>query len=101
MLDLRLIREDPDAVRAALARRGGSFPIDEVIEVDARRRAVQARLDEMRAERKKGDKLIAKMQGSEKRELLERLKRLSAANAAGEREQANDAHKLNRSLLAI
>src|SRR5438132_1514198 len=31
MLDLRLIREDPDGVRAALARRGGSFPIDEVL----------------------------------------------------------------------
>src|SRR5438445_194525 len=34
MLDLRAIREDPDGVRAALARRGASFPIDDVIEVE-------------------------------------------------------------------
>ena len=30
MLDLKLIREDPDAVRGALSRRGGSYPIDAV-----------------------------------------------------------------------
>jgi seryl-tRNA synthetase len=101
MLDLKLIREDPEGVRAALARRGGSFPIDEVIEVDARRRAVQARLDELRAERKKGDKLIAKMQGAEKQELLEKLKRLSDQIAALEQEQANDAAELNHLLLEI
>jgi len=101
MLDLRLIREDPDGVRAGLARRSGLFPIDEVIEVDARRRAVQARLDELRAERKKGDKLIAKMQAAEKQELLERLKRLSDEIAVLEQEQATDASKLNRLLLEI
>ena len=101
MLDLKLIREDPDGVRAALARRGGLFPVDEVIDVDARRRAVQARLDELRAERKKGDKLIAGMQGAEKQELLERLKRLSDQISALEQEQANDASELNRLLLEI
>jgi seryl-tRNA synthetase len=101
MLDLKLIREDPDAVRAALARRGGTFPIDELIEIDARRRAVQARLDEMRAERKKGDKLIAKMQGAEKQELLDRLKGLSDQIASLEQEQAATAAELNRMLLEI
>ncbi|MGZ4145835.1 MAG: serine--tRNA ligase, partial [Actinomycetota bacterium] len=56
MLDLKLIREDPDAVRAALARRGGSFPIEQLLEVDALRRSAQAQLDELRAEQKKGGK---------------------------------------------
>ncbi|MGB1377459.1 MAG: hypothetical protein ACPG7S_06505, partial [Miltoncostaeaceae bacterium] len=35
MLDLRLIRKDPDRVRAALARRGGAADLDALIAVDA------------------------------------------------------------------
>jgi seryl-tRNA synthetase len=101
MLDLKLLREDPDGVRAALARRGGSFPIEELLEVDARRRATQGRLDELRRERKQGDKIIAKMEGAERQQLLERLKRLSDEIASLEQEQASAASELNRFLLEI
>ena len=34
MLDLRLIRRDPDGVRAALARRGDEGRLDEVLRLD-------------------------------------------------------------------
>jgi seryl-tRNA synthetase len=101
LLDLKLIREDPDGVRAALARRGGSYPIDTLLDVDARRRAAQAKIDELRAERKKGDKRIATLQGSEKQEELERLKGLSDQIAALEAEEASAAAELNRMLLEI
>ncbi|MGH2839359.1 MAG: serine--tRNA ligase, partial [Solirubrobacteraceae bacterium] len=38
MLDLRLIRREPETVRAALARRGGDVAerVDRVVELDAR-----------------------------------------------------------------
>ena len=101
MLDLKLIREDPDAVRAALARRGGSYPIDAVLEADARRRAAQARIDELRAERKKGDKRIATLQDAEKTAELARLKSLSDEIAALEAEEAAAAAELNHMLLEI
>ncbi|MGZ4104353.1 MAG: serine--tRNA ligase [Actinomycetota bacterium] len=101
MLDLKLIREDPDAVRAALARRGGSFPIEQLLEVDALRRSAQAQLDELRAEQKKGGKLVASMEGKEKQDLLERLKSLSDQIATLEQEQAASASELNRLLLEI
>src|SRR5579864_8959379 len=94
MLDLKLIREDADSVRAALARRGGSYPIDEVLEADARRRTAQSRIDELRAERKKGDKQIAKLQGDEKAKELERLKGLSDEIASLEAEEATAAAEL-------
>jgi seryl-tRNA synthetase len=53
VLDLKLIREDPERVRAALARRGGDAAagLDLVLELDGRRRALIPRLEGLRAER--------------------------------------------------
>jgi seryl-tRNA synthetase len=52
VLDLRLIREDPDSVRGALARRGGDAAgsLDRVIELDRRRRELLPQLEGLRAE---------------------------------------------------
>src|SRR5262249_52164477 len=52
-LDLKQIRSDPDAVRAALARRDAAEQLDELIAVDERRRELNARTDQMRAEQNK------------------------------------------------
>jgi seryl-tRNA synthetase len=51
MLDIRLIRAEPERVRAALARRGADGLLDEVIALDERRRALQTQVDELRAQR--------------------------------------------------
>jgi seryl-tRNA synthetase len=54
MLDLRQIRQDPDALRAALARRGradGEQVVAKVLELDAGRRALIAEGDELKARR--------------------------------------------------
>ena len=50
MLDLRLIRRDPDAVRAALARRGDDGRLDEVLDLDEDWRAANAAAEKLRAE---------------------------------------------------
>jgi seryl-tRNA synthetase len=51
LLDIRLIRSETERVRAALARREADGLLDEVLELDERRRALQTQVDEMRAER--------------------------------------------------
>lgn len=55
MLELRQVRQDPDAVRAALARRGKAAETDHaisrVVEIDAERRALIAEGDELKARR--------------------------------------------------
>jgi seryl-tRNA synthetase len=51
MLDIRLIRSETDNVRAALARREADGLLDEVLAQDERRRALQTKVDELRAER--------------------------------------------------
>src|SRR6202167_1313960 len=50
MIDIRLAREDPDAVKAALARRGvDPGEIDSLLEADGRARNAVGRRDELRA----------------------------------------------------
>src|SRR5262249_4956930 len=54
MLDLRRIRQEPEAVRAGLARRGvpaGVGAFDEGLGLDERRRGLQTEVDGLRAER--------------------------------------------------
>ena len=54
MLDLRRLRADPDAVKAAVARRGEpTAPLDQVVAHDARRRSVVGEADELRSEVKR------------------------------------------------
>jgi seryl-tRNA synthetase len=59
VLDLRLIREDPDGVRAALARRGDEAGLDRVIELDRRARELRAPLEELAAARNRASEAIA------------------------------------------
>ena len=59
MLDLRLIRSDPEVVAAALARRGIEGAIDELLALDARRRELLPQVEELRAQRNQASELIA------------------------------------------
>jgi seryl-tRNA synthetase len=58
LLDIRLIRHEPDTVRAALARRGAdaSAAVDRVLELDAQWRGITTRLEELRAEQNRASK---------------------------------------------
>jgi seryl-tRNA synthetase len=52
MIDLRAARENSDALRAALARKGAAELFDELLAADAAVREVQPRVEELRASRK-------------------------------------------------
>src|SRR5438105_11208183 len=52
MIDLRAARNDPDAFRTALARKGAAELFDELLEADRAVRDVQPRVEELRARRK-------------------------------------------------
>jgi len=60
MLDIRLIREQPDFVKSRLATRGGGdvAKIDEVLRVDAERRKAETALQQLNADRKRLSKEI-------------------------------------------
>lgn len=101
MLDLRLLRDDPEAVKAALARRGAGREIDEILALDARRRAAQARADELRAEQRREGRSVALAKGEDKRGLLAKLKDLSEAVAVAQEEEAESAERLRHLLLLV
>jgi seryl-tRNA synthetase len=65
MLDVKLIRSDPERVKAALARRGASEGVDELLALDARRRKLLPQIESAQAERKALSKQIgeAKQKG--------------------------------------
>ena len=64
MLDLKAIRQAPDAARAALARRGAAAveTLDRALELDARRRAVLPELEQLRAAKNAASKRIGELQ---------------------------------------
>ncbi len=61
MLDIKLIRENPEKINELLKRRNPDLSIDEVIEIDVQRRKVQAQADELRAKRKKDSQMIGEL----------------------------------------
>src|SRR5688572_20944485 len=81
MLDIRVIREQPDHVRAALARRGAGADdvVEEVLRLDARRRELVSRGDALRAERNRVSKEISQL-----RDESDRAPRIAAMRQVGD-----------------
>lgn len=79
MFDIKLIRENPDAVRAALATRGANVDISTVLEADAERRKLIHAMEQLRAEQNKASGEIAqkKRAGEDAGELLAAMKEIS------------------------
>ena len=62
MLDVNLIREQPDLVRKALSdRQMDPAPVDRILELDARRRILLTEVEALKAERNAGSKEISQM----------------------------------------
>src|SRR3712207_3993757 len=88
MIDPRLLRDDPERVRAAMAKRGlPADAVDVALEADGRRRAAIAEFEAKRAEQKQLGKEIPQAQGDAKQELLARTKMLAAEVKTAEAEQ--------------
>jgi seryl-tRNA synthetase len=81
MLDLKLIRENPDLVRESQRRRGeDSGVVDRLLEVDARNRALKTEAEALRAERKRVSTEIARLRDPQERE-----PRVAAMREVGDR----------------
>jgi seryl-tRNA synthetase len=59
-LDLKQIRSDPGPAREALARRGAAEEVDRLLELDERRRELNTRIDDGRAEQNKVSEQVEK-----------------------------------------
>jgi seryl-tRNA synthetase len=80
VLDIRIVREQPDFVKSRLALRGGGdeAKIDELLRVDVERRKAETALQALNAERKKLSKVIGGMRsrGQNSLELENRVRKI-------------------------
>ncbi|HEV3504157.1 MAG TPA: serine--tRNA ligase [Actinomycetes bacterium] len=79
MLDLKLVRDDSEGVKAALAKRGPgpAEQVDRLLEADAARRRLVTEVDALRAEQKRRSKEVARAAPEERAQVLAGLKELS------------------------
>jgi seryl-tRNA synthetase len=83
VIDLRLLRDNPDLVRQAYARRGGVGGLDEVVELDGEYRKRLREVEDLRAEQNRSAKAIGQASPEDRpaaiaqaKELSDRLKEL-------------------------
>ena len=87
MLDINLIRETPEIVREALAKRQmDPSPVDQVLSLDEKRRELIQSVEEMRSERNAVSKEIGKMKDKDARQA-----KIDAMRALGDKIDAVDA----------
>ena len=102
MIDLKLVREDPEAVRRSQRSRGEDPAcVDALLEADTARRAAISAADTLRAEQKATSKRVGSAGPQERPALLERAKQLAADVKSAEARQAAAEAALTAAHLAI
>src|SRR3954451_25096596 len=88
MLDLKLLRSEPERVKAALARRGAGGEVDELLTLDARRRELLPQVEDAQAERNAASKRIGelKREGGDAATEIAAVAKLRATIDAGKEE---------------
>ena len=85
MIDIKFLRENPDAVKENIRKKfqDAKLPlVDEVIEFDKKARAAQVEADELRAQKNQLSKQIGQLMKEGKREEAEKVKAQVAEDAA-------------------
>ncbi|MFA5996629.1 MAG: serine--tRNA ligase, partial [Candidatus Paceibacterota bacterium] len=84
MLDIHLIRENADIVRAGAVKKRISVDIDRLIKVDDERKLIRQELDAKRSEQNRRSSEIQRAQGDEREKLLEAMRHLKDGMTEGE-----------------
>lgn len=102
MIDLRLLRDNPDVVRASQVARGDDPDlVDAALDADARRRSSLSEFENLRAEQKSLGKKVAQAQGDEKQALLAHTKQLAQDVKRHQATAAEAEQELDRVLYSI
>jgi len=105
MLDLELIRKNPEFVKERLKTRGEGFEelVDKVMELDHERRSILRELESLRAERNAKSKEIGmlKRKGEDTSSLEEEVKKIKESIEAYEEKLASVEEKLRDLMLRI
>ena len=100
MISIELIRDEPDRVRQAMAKRGDDVPIDRILDLDRARRSVIAEADGLRARRNE----VSRQLGQTKErpaELIEEMRGVGARIKDLEEQTRRTEDEINTLLLYI
>ena len=79
MIDIQLIRKEPDTVRAAMRRLGAEAPIDRILQLDVDRRDLLQRVEGLRQQRNKTSEQIGRMEvGADRQASIGRMRGVNA-----------------------
>ena len=102
MLDIRLIREDPDRVKRAMKTRNKDMDavVDEIIEIDRKRRELSGKRDALKAEQNAASKQIPQIKkaGGDISEIMQKMNKVKEAIKADE-DELNALEQKQRQLL--
>jgi seryl-tRNA synthetase len=102
MLDIRLIREQPDFVKAELAKCGvDPAEVAQMLETDARRRRLQHELDDLRASRTRESRELGKATPEERERRRAEMRALGDRISADDRELAEVERQFEQLMLGM
>lgn len=103
MLDVKRIRMNPDEVKDLLKKRGGDYPIDEVLDLDKKRRDLLQEVEAKKAEQNKASKEVGmkKAKGEDAEEVIASLGALSDEISKMDKEVKEIEEKIHDLLLGI
>lgn len=77
MIDISILREQPEDLEAALARRGLDPDVSEMVRIDALRRSIRVQAERTRSEQKSLSRRISRLQGEQKQAAIARARKLA------------------------
>jgi len=99
MLDIKLIREQPEKVKQAAQDKGVEVDVDKILELDKQKRTIQQKLDKLRADKNQASQEISK--GGDKDKIIAQMKKVDETADKLEQELKQIEPELNKLLLEI
>jgi len=100
MLDIKLIREKPELVRQALEKRGDSFALDHIVQLDESYRASLRQVEELRAKHNEASKQLSKSK-EKPPELIAEMRQLGEQISSLQQQTKEAKAKLDSLLLEL
>jgi len=103
MLDLRYVRANPDAVKAAIANKGEKADLDTLLRLDEELRALLVKAEELKAIRNTESERVAQLKkaGEDATEIIEKMRAVSAEIAAFDEKITERRERIHAELITL
>lgn len=103
MLDIKLIRNNPDILKKALQKRKDNFDVDQILGLDEKRRQILVEVEQLKNKQNSASKMIPvyKKEGKDVSQLMEEMKSLSDKIKSLDSQVREIDEELNKLLLTI